>query len=184
MTIIRAIALAALVAAAPAAAQQPQGGDRDVGSTAGEIATQPLEDLNIERDDIPPLLLEIRSPYEPLAEDSCAGIAREIARLDGVLGPDADVPTGEPDDLYEDVTGGAASVFAGLLLPFRSVIRRVTGAEAHERRLLQLNIRGIARRSYLKGLGRARGCEPPAAPYPYLPPAPPPPEADAEADAE
>jgi hypothetical protein len=38
-----------------------------------------------------------------------------------------------------------------------------TGAESHARKLAMAIITGTARRAYLKGLGQAEGCSPPAA---------------------
>jgi hypothetical protein len=51
-------------------------------------------------------------------------------------------------------------------IPFRSLVREATGASAHERRLRAAFQAGVARRSYLKGVGAQLGCAPPAAPEP------------------
>jgi hypothetical protein len=46
----------------------------------------------------------------------------------------------------------------------RSCIRKLSGAERRDRKVQEAIASGIARRSYLKGVGQARGCKPPAAP--------------------
>jgi hypothetical protein len=37
----------------------------------GDAAMSPLNDLNLYRDEIPVLLADIRSPYEPIPDVSC-----------------------------------------------------------------------------------------------------------------
>jgi hypothetical protein len=44
-------------------------------------------------------------------------------------------------------------------LPFRGVIRTLSGADYRERVLADAILSGIARRAFLKGAGRAAGCE-------------------------
>jgi hypothetical protein len=50
------------------------------------------------------------------------------------------------------------------LLPFRSWIRRLTGANKHAKAVIAAISAGAVRRAYLKGLGQAQGCGHPAAP--------------------
>ena len=50
------------------------------------------------------------------------------------------------------------------IAPFRSMVRRATGATAHERAIRDAYRRGHLRRSYLKGIGFAMGCDGAAAP--------------------
>jgi len=45
----------------------------------------------------------------------------------------------------------------------RSWIRKLSGAERRDREVQEAIAAGIARRTYLKGVGEARGCKPPAA---------------------
>jgi hypothetical protein len=49
-------------------------------------------------------------------------------------------------------------------IPFRSWIRKFSGAEKHTKELEAAFSAGIVRRSFLKGLGQASGCQAPAAP--------------------
>jgi hypothetical protein len=136
-------------------------------------AMSPLNDLNVTRNEVPPVLKAIRSPYEPIPNVSCAGIAGLVSALDAVLGRDFDaLPL--PDKSLADQAGeGAADLTLGAVsstmsdfIPFRSLVREATGASAHERRLRAAFQAGVARRSYLKGVGAQLGCAPPAAPEP------------------
>jgi hypothetical protein len=50
------------------------------------------------------------------------------------------------------------------VVPFRSWVRKLSGAERYSRDVSAAIAAGIVRRSYLKGVGQVRGCEAPAAP--------------------
>lgn len=158
--------LALLLAPAPLAAQDVGETAGRVGEAAGEVALTPLSDLNLRGETVPEVLARIESPYQPIEDRTCRGIAAEIAGLDEALGPDIDfAQAGERDgDLLARVQSGASSIVGGLVLPFRGIVREISGAEDRERRLLEYHSRGIARRAYLKGVGATLGCAPPAAP--------------------
>lgn len=167
-----ALVVASLMLACPAQAQDDGVTAEEIGETAGTAVLTPLSDLNIRRDDIPPALANLRSPYEPVRPRTCSNIRNQIAALTEAIGPDADVQQGENDDTLERVGETAGSIIGGII-PLRGVVREVTGAAARDRLLLELHIRGVARRAYLKGLGQILGCRPPGAPTGYIPPLPP-----------
>jgi len=138
-----------------------------------DAAMAPLNDLNVRRDEVPPLLAAIQSPYEPIPDVSCSSIARMVAGLTAILGRDTDAPPLPERSLGEvagegaaDITLGAVSSTMSDFIPFRSLVREATGASAHERRLRAAYERGVTRRAYLKGVGAQLGCAPPAAPEP------------------
>ena len=127
-----------------------------------DIARTPLEDLNIDRDEIPAVLLEAaRYPYSRETLDDCDAIIAEIARIDTVLGPDYDFLERPEGEL---MPGSMAKGLVGSLIPFRGIVREITGAAAEERDLLYAISAGMARRGFLKGLGTGRGCDYPATP--------------------
>lgn len=156
------------------------------GAGLGEAALSPLEDLNLRRDEIPPLLKDETSPYgiQPQITASCETIAVEIAKLDAILGIDYDTPLPDEENLTDaekaerraaqvsDATLGYLSDEARGFIPFRGTVRWATGASRHERALNRALAIGTQRRAYLKGVGQGMGCEPPAAPHPTAPPAP------------
>ena len=145
----------------------------------GDAALSPLEDLNLRRDEIPPLLADERSPYEvPGAMDlSCVDIAMMVAELDAILGNDFDYIAPERELSAEekadrragqasDATLGYISSEARGFIPFRGAVRYVTGASAHDKARARALAIGAQRRAYLKGIGEVRGCPYPAAPQP------------------
>ncbi|MEE4207150.1 MAG: hypothetical protein V2I39_12725 [Erythrobacter sp.] len=152
-----ATAAAAALLATPAGAQVLK---REPG--VEDIARTPLEDLNIDRDDIPAVLIEAaEDPYTHAALTDCNAIVAEVARLDQVLGSDYDY-VGRPDEGLQP--GRIAKGLVGSLIPFRGIVREVTGAAGAQRELVYAVNAGMVRRGFLKGLGMGRGCDYPAAP--------------------
>lgn len=139
------------------------------GVTEGVLA--PLVDLNVRRDEIPPILADL-SVYGKPVPSTCAGIEIEIRDLEAYVGDDSDVMvaeeqaslTGRVLDMADDQAFSLISDLTTDFIPFRSVVRRATGASAHDRAVREAFRRGHLRRSYLKGVGLAMGCDSPAAP--------------------
>jgi hypothetical protein len=150
-----------------------------------EAATTPLADLNIVRAEIPQTLVAaLKGPYARPANASCDGIAAEIRALDAVLGADLDTPVtpANPNLIphtmdalaqqgaefaSEAAMGAAVGAVRGAtasIVPYRSWVRRLSGAERYSREVAAAIAAGGVRRSYLKGFGQASGCATPAAP--------------------
>ena len=137
----------------------------------GEAITSPLSDFNLVQTPIPPvLLLAQEGPYAPLPDPSCANIAAAVLALDAALGPDVDAP-GHERSLTEK--GASAVENAGIsalrsttegIVPFRSWIRKLTGAENYAEKVASAIGAGVVRRAYLKGVGQTNHCQAPAAP--------------------
>lgn len=173
---------AAAQAAAPEAAAGPASsaaGASAAGSAPamearlGQAAVAPLNDLNLLRAEIPEVLRAARkAPYEPPAELSCDRLAAEVRRLDAVLGADLDTPaTAANPSLIERGSDAAGDAVVGAVrnttegvIPFRGWVRKLTGAERSAREAAAAIAAGTVRRAYLKGLGQALRCAPPAAP--------------------
>lgn len=129
--------------------------------------TSPLRDLNLIRTKIPPILEKaVDNPYARSVQRSCATLRKEISDLSDVLGDDFDdrSPEQEAKDDDEKTAYGAVASVVSDIIPMRSWIRKLSGAERRDRKVQEAIAAGIARRSYLKGVGQARGCKPPAAP--------------------
>lgn len=153
-----------LLGAAPLAAQdQPQDEPiRSQSPDAQDVAMTPLRDLNLAKDPIPPLLLTAQeAPYDTTGLKKCRDIGAAIAELDAILGPDLDVMAEEDDRIS---MGRIARSAVGSLMPFRSIVREITGAADHQREFEQAIHAGAVRRGFLKGLGQQRGCAYPARP--------------------
>ena len=60
------------------------------GQAVGQAAATPLQDLNVVRAEIPPVLAAAqKSPYALPAERGCGALADEVRALDAVLGADS-----------------------------------------------------------------------------------------------
>jgi len=128
--------------------------------TAEDIATTPVDELNLRKHSYAEALVQAQAhPYTLPGGGSCAAINREVAALNGALGPDIDETSSlsEQEKRMQAVGGTARSVVGGLI-PFGGVIRAISGANAEERRRALYLYAGSVRRAYLKGYARARGC--------------------------
>ena len=159
-----ALAFSALTGVS-AAAQKVDGDDvKEVANDVKDVAETPLEDVGLSKDEIPEVLLEaVEAPYAYEGLDTCNAIVAEIARLDTVLGEDYDL-AGEKDTGID--TKGAAKSVVGSIIPFRGLVREVSGAAGDARKSSAAVMAGMVRRGYLKGLGQSRGCKYPARPKP------------------
>ena len=132
------------------------------GPDAMDVATTPLTDLNLARDEIPEvLLLAAATPYGSQGLGNCDAITQEIAGLDRVLGDDLDIDTGQRRDI---TLGKIAKSAVSSFIPFRGIIRELSGAADHQRNFEEAIFAGAVRRGYLKGLGEQKGCPYPARP--------------------
>jgi len=136
-------------------------------------ATAPLSDLHIVTAEIPPVLLAaLKEPYRIPTDQGCAGLATAVAALDSVLGPDLDTRAtpANPGLVERGVTAvgdaaiGAVRGTAESLIPYRRWVRKLSGAEKYSQQVAAAIAAGTIRRSFLKGMGQAGGCQAPASP--------------------
>ena len=166
-----ALGLAAVACAAPHAglAQERVKTSGEVASSSlGGAMTAPLRDVNLIRTKIPPVLVAaIEDPYARPSPSTCATIIEQVAELNEALGEDLDVVVIRNASLMDRGKETAFNAVADLttdVIPFRGWVRKLTGAEKHDKRVQAAVVAGGVRRAYLKGLGEARGCDPPATP--------------------
>lgn len=128
----------------------------------------PLRDVNVLRTKIPDVLLQaMADPYGRPKPSNCATLTALILPLNGALGADLDEPALDEDDLMERGENSALGLVAGAassVIPFRGWVRQLSGAERHDKLVTAAITAGAVRRAYLKGLGEAKGCYPPATP--------------------
>jgi hypothetical protein len=158
------LAVAALaLLAAPAHAQQGQ--DKPITDetvTARDVATTPASDLNLMKDEVPPVLIAAQgNPYATDGLKKCSHYASAIGELDAVLGPDVDVAAAKDGKLQ---VGQVAQSVVGSFIPFRGVIREVSGARKQQDAVEAAIVAGMMRRAFLKGVGLKLGCAYPARP--------------------
>lgn len=127
---------------------------------AVDVVATPVTDLNLRKGEIPPVLLAAQdAPYALAEMKRCPQIAAEIGRLDAALGDDIDIAQHQghrisPGKVAQSVIGG--------FIPFRGIIREISGANEQEHRVQTAIYAGSVRRSFLKGIGQQRGCPWPA----------------------
>lgn len=170
----RTLALSALCGGAlvaftsPASSQSLKTAEDAQKSSLTHAITAPLRDVNLMRSKIPAVLRDaLDDPYRRPVPANCSGIIDEVSQLNDALGDDLDA-----DNVRKVTLGGRAkeealNAIAGLasdVIPFRGWVRKITGAERHDKTIQQSIAAGAVRRGYLKGLGEARGCNPPGTP--------------------
>ena len=153
----------------PDPANQMKTSDQMKRESVEGAVTAPLRDLNVVKTDIPEVLMAaLADPYaRPPARATCRQLIAMILPIDEALGPDIDKFSTDDPNMRERGKSTALGLGADLAsgaIPFRGVVRRVTGAAAHDRLVQDAIVAGSVRRAYLKGLGEARGCGPPATP--------------------
>jgi hypothetical protein len=145
----------------------------DVDKRLGDAVVAPLNDLNLVRAAVPPVLASAqKAPYGAPPDLSCPALGSEIELLDAALGADLDTAvTAANPSLIERGTDAATDAVIGAVrnttegvIPFRGWVRKVTGAERYAKDVAAAIAAGTIRRAYLKGLGQATGCPLPAAP--------------------
>jgi len=136
--------------------------------SAVTAATSPLTDLNLVQSKIPEALRSAHvAPYAIPADNNCEQLTTEILSLDDALGPDLDAPATATDpglieragDLVSDQAVSAIRHTAEGVVPFRSWVRKLSGAERHSRQVDAAIAAGIVRRAFLKGLRTNKACE-------------------------
>lgn len=156
-------------------------GDTLKGSFWGalEAVQTPLEDVGLKKQEIPAKLqLVLQNPYARPDPLNCPKISSELLVLNQLLGPDMGIaqvdtpsmlgipmPSWQKRGEYiqkgsEAAQQQAADMARGQvdIIPYRSWVRKLTGAERHARKVEQAYEAGRLRRAYLKGLALMLGC--------------------------
>lgn len=140
--------------AASVAAQTPPNENK-----AERIITQPVRDVGLSKRQIADVLQAAReNPYSTTGLRRCGDIDREVQALNAVLGPDFDTAGRDKQDVAENLATAGAEGVINSFIPFRGLIREVTGAASQDRRYQAAVIAGSARRGFLKGIAQHRRC--------------------------
>ncbi len=163
MTLKIPLALLSLTLASGALAQD-KGGDETL-KKAGDIASQPAKDVGIAKTKIPSVLTDaVQQPYALTSPRTCAGITAGIAELNEALGPDFTNNPKENQNKFGRLAAAGGEAVVNSLIPFRGLVREVSGAAPAERRLDAAINAGTARRGFLRGMAQIRGCKLPVPP--------------------
>ena len=149
----------------------PVSSESDVTDRVSQAAITPLSDLNVVQQKIPEVLLHARDvgAYSVPEKLDCPSVQNEINRLDAALGADFDAAGKDKPSLLERGGDMAENYGVGFVrrtmegfVPFRSWLRKLTGAEKHSKQVAAAIMAGGVRRAYLKGLRQGLGCPVPA----------------------
>lgn len=168
-----AVAVAALAASCASASNRAGSTRRGV----TDAAATPLRDIGLIKPEIPAVLRDLAYPYNTTSlAAGCPAVAYEIGQLDAVLGRESFQPGPDRNvwdrggDYAEDQAVDAVRDTAEDLIPFRSWVRRLSGANKAERDALRAVANGQQRRTFLRGYGASLGCAnvipPPRPPQP------------------
>jgi hypothetical protein len=125
-----------------------------VDDALGRAATRPLRDLNVMKPKIEQDLANIMAnPYAVKSLRTCRQLNAEVNHMTLLVGPDVDDPA-----------------LVGKKGRSPGIIRQITGANKAARQAAAARLAGQIRRSYIKGIMKARGCRlvpaPPEKPAP------------------
>jgi hypothetical protein len=127
---------------------------------AVDIGMQPARDMGLSKRKIPPVLEDaLADPYGIRKLKTCAQLAAAVRTLNDALGPDY-VTGGE----YHENRAGKLAAAGGKavinsIIPYRSLVREITGAAPADRYLDAVVDAGLARRGFLRGVQYKQRCK-------------------------
>jgi len=127
---------------------------------ARAVVTQPARDLGVVSPKIPEVISHAAAaPYSTRGLGSCRALAASVRELDVALGPDFDAPPLPKDNRATRIVEAGGRSLVNSVVPFRSVVRELTGAAAAKREAELALDAALARRGFLRGLQAARRCK-------------------------
>lgn len=132
----------------------------ETGERAREIASQPARDVGAQKVDVPmPIQQAAAAPYSLKGLSGCTQLSRTIVALNDVLGPDYDSAVTLRENRAGKLAEAGGKSIVNAVIPFRGLVREVSGAAPSERRLDADIKAAIARRGFLRGVATARRCK-------------------------
>jgi len=125
--------------------------------SVGDVVMTPATDLNLKKVTIPSYLKSLENDYQMRA-GGCSDIRAEIMKLDDLIGPDVSTDNMTEEEKNKMRAYRASSSVVGTIIPFRGVVREVSGASKQAKAIQGAYERGVARRAYLKGIAFERQC--------------------------
>lgn len=159
---------AALLLAGPAYAQlkppvkpdEPGGRWGEAKKRAVDIGSQPARDVGASKREIPPILEKaFNDPYSLKGLKSCVSLANEVKALNTVLGPDYSVGNEYTENRAGKLAEAGGKTIINSIIPFRGLVREVTGAAPADRHMNAVVDAGLARRGFLRGVHLKQGCK-------------------------
>ncbi|KRA57337.1 hypothetical protein ASD89_06580 [Caulobacter sp. Root656] len=127
-----------------------------------EIGTQPARDVGVMKRQIPPILITAQEdPYSLKGLKTCKQLAAEVTNLNEVLGADYVVGNELKENRAGKLAEAGGKTVINTIIPFRSIVRELTGAAPADRRMNAAVDAGLARRGFLRGVHANRKCRTP-----------------------
>ena len=136
-------------------------------SRVTDAVTAPLNDLNLVHADIPTVLADAQNqPYGMPKNLTCPALTTDVQALDAALGADLDTPVSEANPgliergatAAKDAAVGAVRRTTEGAIPFRSWVRKLSGAERYSKKVSAAIAAGTVRRAFLKGIKVSKDC--------------------------
>ena len=142
-----------------AAATVPETKAEATAEKAAEIATQPARDLGVAKPEIPaPLVAATQNPYSLQSTAACPDLRAAIAALNEHLGEDYELVADDEENKIGKAVAAGGEAVVNSIIPFRGLVRELTGAAEAKRRYDDAVDAGYARRGFLRGIERMRKC--------------------------
>ena len=159
-----AVLLAAPLAQAqvkpPATPDEPGGRWGEARKKAVDIGAQPARDVGMSKRDIPDILEKAyEDPYSLKGLKTCRALAAEVTALNGVLGVDYVVGNTYEENRTGKLAEAGGKTIVNSIIPFRGLVREITGAAPNDRRMNAAVDAGLARRGFLRGVHLKQGCK-------------------------
>jgi hypothetical protein len=124
-----------------------------------EIGTQPVRDVGLTKREIPPILVKAQQdPYSLKGLKTCKALASEVSNLNVVLGADYKVGNELKENRAGKLAEAGGKSVVNAIIPFRGIVRELTGAAPADRRMNAAIDAGLARRGFLRGVHAKQGC--------------------------
>ncbi len=121
------------------------------------VVKSPVHDIGLDNIEIPEYLATMKNPYANIPSN-CGAIKADLLTLNDLLGFDLDIPEDEALRREQTALNATSSTIGSILIPFRGVVRAISGAASNEREARQAYKRGLVRRAYIKGMAQEMGC--------------------------
>lgn len=144
----------------PETPDEPGGRWGEARKKAVDIGAQPARDVGMSKREIPPILEKAYSdPYSLKGLKTCKALAAEVTELNGVLGADYSVGNEYQENRAGKLAEAGGKTIVNSIIPFRGLVREITGAAPNDRRLNAAVDAGLARRGFLRGVHLKQGCK-------------------------
>jgi hypothetical protein len=165
------LAAALVVAGGVAVAEEKPLTERK--ETLESAVATPVEDLNLKKTKIPEVLIRAQAnPYELAGAETCEAVAAEVREIGDQLGDDYDdlvVAAAAKEGSKGPSAGALLKAGVAQAIPFRGLLRQLSGAAEHDKAVEAAIDAGFARRGFLKGRAIEMNCPPPASPMWFSP---------------